>query len=358
MRRRGSLRAEFVLLGVLAWARLSAQDPHFSQVQDVPMLLNPAFTAAFDSYRASVNYRTQWRAVTTPFITLAASYEQQIDLTPWQKEKSKRVRIYHPSRTKPCVGIQLLTDKAGDGNYKTTLALLTVAKSVQLNAKNTLGAGLQGGVVQHSINTGALLWPDQFDGTAYASSLPSGETFGPQRLLHGDFSAGMVWAHGDLNAHVNAKHSPTWVASAAVYHVNRARHSFFANSRGRDYMKLVLHSRARFELPGGHTAILPDVTFSQQGKQQELLVGAMFGYRIGESAKFTAYQKSTEFLLGLHYRSKDALILNCLLEFDQLAIGFSYDATVSQLREPARTGGGIEVMVRYSASHVYLYQNK
>ncbi|MGL5890792.1 MAG: PorP/SprF family type IX secretion system membrane protein, partial [Bacteroidia bacterium] len=238
---------------------LKAQDPHFSQYCEAPMLLNPALTAVFDNYRASANYRTQWRGITTPYTTLAASFEMKLDQTPWTKEKSKRVEIYHQSLNKLCAGVQFLTDKAGDGSYKSTLVLLALSKSVQLNKTNSLTLGLQGGVVQRSVNNAAFLWPDQFNGSVYSSSLPTGESFAGDRYTQADFSAGLLWSHGYETSQLKRLRSPKWTAGAALQHLNRARHSFFTAGNGREIMKLTLHSRFEIPLPGNRAALLPEI---------------------------------------------------------------------------------------------------
>src|ERR1035437_760607 len=56
-----------------------AQDPHFSQFFDAPLLRNPALAGIFDGdVRVQGVYRNQWSSVTTPYVTgsLNAEYKQ------------------------------------------------------------------------------------------------------------------------------------------------------------------------------------------------------------------------------------------------------------------------------------------
>ena len=70
-----------VLAGLLAPAgyRLAAQDLHFSQFYENPILRNPALTGIFSGdYKAGVNYRTQWDDISVPFQTMTATFETRI----------------------------------------------------------------------------------------------------------------------------------------------------------------------------------------------------------------------------------------------------------------------------------------
>ncbi len=57
-----------------------AQDIHFSQFNETPVLLNPAMSCtAFDT-RIIANYRNQWASVTSPFQTYGISIEKQLNI--------------------------------------------------------------------------------------------------------------------------------------------------------------------------------------------------------------------------------------------------------------------------------------
>ena len=77
-------RAGLIVALALSTQTVQAQDVHFTQFDATPMIVNPAFTGAFNgSWRASGIYRNQWRSVTVPFVTYAASFDAPIlqDLT-------------------------------------------------------------------------------------------------------------------------------------------------------------------------------------------------------------------------------------------------------------------------------------
>ena len=55
-----------------------AQDIHFSQYRETPMLINPAQTALNKDVRIILNYKDQWRSFVSPYKTFAFSGEMKI----------------------------------------------------------------------------------------------------------------------------------------------------------------------------------------------------------------------------------------------------------------------------------------
>ena len=57
---------------------LWAQDLHFSQVDQIPLLVNPALTGSEAQIRAGINYRNQWKSLASPFQTMAAGFDARL----------------------------------------------------------------------------------------------------------------------------------------------------------------------------------------------------------------------------------------------------------------------------------------
>src|SRR4249919_1609661 len=86
----------------------SAQDIHFSQYFSAPLTINPALTGGFaGDYRAGVNYRTQWGSVTVPYRTFDLYGDLNI---------GRRII----SRNFWAVGLNVISDRAGDGDLSVT----------------------------------------------------------------------------------------------------------------------------------------------------------------------------------------------------------------------------------------------
>jgi type IX secretion system PorP/SprF family membrane protein len=120
---------------------MESQDMHFSQYEEAPMMLNPALTSAFHSFRGSVNYKTQWKSVSVPYQTVGASFEMKLNSSAWKKENSGKVNVYHRSMDRMGAGLSFFSDRAGDGNLQLFQVHLSLASTIPLNAMNVLAIG-------------------------------------------------------------------------------------------------------------------------------------------------------------------------------------------------------------------------
>ena len=146
-------RASLIAALALTVQTSQAQDVHFTQFTASPLIVNPAFTGNFSGqWRASAIYRDQWRSVTSPFQTYAASFDAPIvnDLT---------IDDYLAG------GIQMYNDRAGDGNLSNLSALASIAyhKFLGKNVDKVLSVGFQGGYTQKSIDLSRLYFGNEFD---------------------------------------------------------------------------------------------------------------------------------------------------------------------------------------------------
>ena len=64
----------FIIIFLFATKKVSAQDIHWSQINNNPIFQNPANTGNFEGdFRFVGNYKDQWRSVTVPFTTFSIS---------------------------------------------------------------------------------------------------------------------------------------------------------------------------------------------------------------------------------------------------------------------------------------------
>jgi len=145
--------------------KLKAQDVHFSQFSETPLLINPAQTALNNNIRIIMNYRNQWRSVATPFVTSAVSGE---------------FAIHHKRNNDNYlgIGVQALSDKGGDTKIGTNLVQLSLSGIIKVADNNRLSLGLIGGIGQRTINTANLQWGSQYDmgNYSYNSNINAGES--------------------------------------------------------------------------------------------------------------------------------------------------------------------------------------
>jgi type IX secretion system PorP/SprF family membrane protein len=324
-------------------AELRAQDLHFSQFYMSPLTQNPAMAGANYDMQAIVNYKDQWQSVTTPYKTLAASFDMRLT------NKKARKGFW-------AAGINIFNDQAGDAQMSLLQANLNVAYHIHLDGYNTLGAGVQGGFAQRSINFGALQWGNQYNGMAYDPGLGSGEALKSSlTATYMDLGAGIVWAYANTSGSKNVtdNHDLKINLGASVFHPQEPKYSFFKDGE-KLYAKFVLHGDALISVPGSSLAIVPGLMYYRQGSAQEIYAGSMLRFKFKQDSKYTGFHKGAAMSVGAYYREGDGVAAALLLEYSNYAIGFSYDINSSLLKTASSFRGGMEISLRFVTPNPFL----
>jgi type IX secretion system PorP/SprF family membrane protein len=337
---------------------LKSQDLHFSQFNENPALLNPALTGG-NGIRASINYKNQWRSVTTPFKTYAASFEMRSGAKKKKKENADFGLITTTEVPKAFfgAGISIFRDKAGDGNMGLTQVNLSLASFVPTGKKSYFSLGLQAGSVQRRLENSSFIFPNQFNGGAYDSNLESGENFRSETFRHFDFAGGVQWQYLDENRGIKYHKERRAQLGFSVYHINQAKQKYLVSITDVVLMKYVTHGNFLFTIPNSRTALAPSYLVQLQGPYTEITAGVLLKYYMKNDTKYTGYVKRNALGFGAYYRNADALIIASLLEWkEQYALGLSYDLNVSSLSKASRLRGGMEITLRYNVANAFLYQ--
>jgi type IX secretion system PorP/SprF family membrane protein len=311
-----------------------AQDIHFSQYNMSPLTLNPSLAGAAFEKQGLMNYKDQWSSITSSYRLLAASYDMRFD-------KKKKQNGFWAG------GLNFFSDKAGDSKMGALLVNLTAAYHLHLNEFNTLGAGMQEGFGQRSINYNSLQSGSQFDGYAYNPGLPLGETFDRSSFTYADMAAGIVWTYnntaGDIK--ITDNHDLKANAGFSIFHINQPDYSFY-NGNEKLKPKYVLHGNALLSVPNTNVAFVPGFMYCMQGSLKELFLGSLIRYKLMQDSKYTGTNKGAAFSLGAFVRAKDAIVASMLLEYSNYAIGMSYDINTSRLIAASDSRGGFELTLR------------
>lgn len=328
-----------VLVFTLGMAGVSqGQDIHFSQFDMAPLQQNPALAGALYGVQATINYKDQWRTIGAPYKTFAVGYDMRMT-------KKRNTNGYL------ALGFHVFNDKAGDSNMGTTQGNFTLGYHVKLDEYNTLGAAIQPGFFQRSIDFGGLQWGNQFDGMHYDATINSGEMQGSQAFTKYDLGAGLLWSFNntDGDIHVTDNHDLNAHAGVALYHITTPKYSFL-NSSEELYMKFVVHGGLTKSLGDSKVAINPGFFYYRQGPAQEIYFGTLFRFLLTQDSKFTGFKSASAFYLGGYYRTRDAITLRMLYEYAGWGFGVSYDVNTSSLKEATSTRGGLELSLRLVTS--------
>lgn len=335
---------------------LKAQDLHFSQYTQTPSLINPALTGASTVVRASVIYKDQWRSITVPYKTYGASFEMKFKASNWDKADKFKTKIYKKSFSRMAGGLSFYSDKAGDGNMGTTQANLSLATFVPTTKYSSLSVGLQASVVQKSVDVSKLVFPNQYGVTGYDQNISNREDYAAQNFIYPDFAGGINWSYGYNERAIGANTERRANIGAAVYHINRPKQIYLDDSKERLNSKYILHADMLFGIRNSNVALVPSFITTIQGPSLEMIEGFMVKYYFKEDSKYTGIIKRSGLGFGISYRNQDAAILNCLLEYENYAVGVSYDLNTSRLTQATTGRGGPEIFIRFVTPNPFLYQ--
>jgi type IX secretion system PorP/SprF family membrane protein len=323
------LAGSFLYTGYSAFA----QDLHFSQFMNSPHVTNPANVGFIPDgdYRLGMNYRNQWSAVmSVPYKTMSAFADMQLmqnqENTGWLG-----------------LGGVILRDVAGSGNLTSTKIYGSVAYHQMVNAGSLLSMGFNVGWANKQINASNLKFPDQFDGKFFDSHLPTSVILDENNINYLDMQVGMNYAYfPDDRTYLNAGFS--------AMHINRARESFFDAQPGIDNRIPVRYTgflNGSFKV-SDMLIVNPNVYYSMQAKSWEAVGGLNAHYNLsGDGEKIL--------IGGLYYRHKDAVIPMLGLGYKDYTFTFTYDATISSLRDYNNTRGAFEFsIIKQGAVDKYL----
>jgi type IX secretion system PorP/SprF family membrane protein len=330
------MKKEFLLLASLSIsAYVLAQDIHFTQVSEIPLLVNPALTGVFNgTTRAGMSYRNQWAGYDKAFTTLAASADFHL-----LQGKGKAGEMG--------AGGYLYRDASATNALQTTQVVLSVSSIRKLNNNNKLSAGIQFGFYQRRLNVNQLSWDNQYDGAGFNTALPSGETNLNTRFIRPDFTAGINWHYGSSERTITSNDEKLIDAGISLYHIARPDQSFLTVQKDPLAFRITFFSRASLSVKNTNLAIQPALFLAQQDAHTEILVQTLLRYQLKATSVFTGRIKSAYVSMGLGYRVKDALQTLFLMNLGDYALGFSYDMRLPGLGSTAVTSGGPEITLRF-----------
>lgn len=330
------------LLFFLLFTFLRGQDIHWSQPSGALLYQNPSFMGINGKYSANLNFKDQWNAANGTYRTYGFSGDYRLSA------ESKQTQVYG--------GLVIYKDATADRLYQTNAIALNLACLVPIDEKSKFGAGISYGFAQNSLNKDKFSWGNQFDGQAYNSTLSTGENDNKLNNSYTDINAGVSYIYQEKNGTVSNNSPDMFLAGYSVSHLNKPDISLTGN----EYKLPVKHTLMLSCIASmrENRAIKPTLLIQIQGKMLNIVGGNLWRFEIGQISKYTGIRKASVFSAGLLYRFKDALIPTIELEKSNLAIGMSYDVTLSKLSGGTKYRGGLEIYLRLKAVDSYLYKDK
>jgi type IX secretion system PorP/SprF family membrane protein len=290
---------------------ISAQDAQFSQYYASPLLIAPSFAGNSLGSRAFVSYRDQWAKLPGSFLT----YSVGIDHNFYAINSG--------------IGLVFLRDVMGSAKYGMTQIKGLYSYRFNINDDWRIRPGISFSYSQRSIKYSSTIFPDQISETGTSSSSVEQDT--------------KPYYYFDAGSSVVLYNRRMWFGLTAD-HLLRPNASTTRRDESRIPIQWSQFGGINFGLRNnvGRTpeVISMNYMFKMSEGYYQLDIGANW-YR-------------APLLLGVGWRglpskdhpSYDALIFTVGVAFNNIAIGYSYDFTVSNLG-PA-TGGSHEITVSFS----------
>ncbi len=325
-----------ILLGVCAalvfTTSAKAQDPHFTQYFASPLTLNPALTGLTQAdIRLAANYRNQWGSVSpNPYTTGTISY----DMATMKGALNNGDALG--------IGVLGLFDRSGLGGLQNITVGLSVAyhKALGYEKRHTLSIGIQGALVQKSIDFSSLKFEDQFDFATGGTPYTTGENVANADLTYPDFNAGLMYS-GRVNEHATA------YIGFSYYHLTQPVESFLNGNHQ-------IHSRYTGYLGGSfdlneNIVLYASGLYQSQASASEFMAGAAVGFVLNPGHD-NEFSRNTVLYLGGWYRYGDALSPYIAFEWSKMKLGVSYDANLSSFAPATGGNGGYEVSLIFNGA--------
>ncbi len=312
-----------LLFSLLSLQSAFSQNLHFSQFYNSPSLTNPANTGFIPDgdFRIGMNYRNQWSSVMAlPYKTMSVFGDVQV-----MKNRYETGWLG--------LGGMILKDVAGAGNLSSTKAYGSIAYHQMLEAGSLISLGFNVGLANKNINVSGLKFPDQFDGKFFDNKIPTSIVLAKNNITYFDMQVGMNYAYFPVSTvYLNAGFS--------AHHINKPRESFFNPSPLIDNTIPIRYTgflNGSFKM-NDSWIVNPNAYFSLQANSYEIVGGMNAHYNLtGDGENIL--------IGGIYYRHKDAIIPTVGFGHKDIVFTFTYDATISTLKNYNNTRGAFEISI-------------
>jgi type IX secretion system PorP/SprF family membrane protein len=285
----------------IATSKALAQDPVFTQWENMPLYFNPALTGNFDGVlRFRAIYRDQWGS-----ILKGLSYKTSAI--------SADYKFSGGSARKISVGAFGTLDKAGSLNSSNKA--INFSTSVIQNLGNpdhshhSIALGLNVGLANQKIDVDNLQWPG-------GGGTPPTDIKG--KINFTDVSAGLLWQYRS-STHFSFQ------LGSALHHLNQPNVSFYKDGVVRLYHRFNLHGNVEIPL-APKLSMVPSFLFSSQGPSEQLLFGFNSKYYLKSlNPNFVQLGLFAKASNNYNGRAINVYVLSAAVELNSILFGFSLD---------------------------------
>ncbi len=320
------------------------QDQHFTQFYASPLTLNPSLSGAFSGrYRLAMLYRDQWRNVLdNPYVTMGAALDMRFGLDSRRKQTNDSFGA----------GVQFFSDRVPSIDFATNQINLSGAFHKSLSKANNqfLSIGAQVGIAQRNINYERINFGDQFNGNDGYTE-PTSEILPENNFSYGDIGVGLHYSYAP-------RKSVGVFAGVAMHHVLEPQVSFFIDRNDNDGVefngdntllrKYTAHLGLQIPI-GERVQILPRGLVHLQGSHLVANAGSNVRFLVNDINGIALHVGGWARAVGNEDNSfaMNVAVAMLGLEFNNVLVGFSYDANLDYLNFTNRRQGAFEISIAF-----------
>jgi type IX secretion system PorP/SprF family membrane protein len=313
----------FFLMRMLSFG----QGVHFSEFRLLPNVINPAFTGFFEGdVRAGLVYRNQSPTYDNAFNTLGFGLDFSL-----LKQKSPSSIIG--------LGLHGYYDRAGSVRFTDNTLMLNFSYTQVLDKlyKYYLSFGMQTGVAFRSIDLSRATLDENFNGF---DGFYEGQVTEPGILSRNSYFklgiGALFFAQPLENFNI--------FVGGGIFDLTRSDLSFYQDVRFEQPKRFTLQYGSEIRV-NKQISLMPGFYMQMQQPHSEYVIGMMMQYKILSKNNSTLEKYAIG--LGANYRIRDAVIITTQLHYKLWKMNFSYDISVSKIRQITKTVGAIEIALIY-----------
>jgi type IX secretion system PorP/SprF family membrane protein len=284
-----------------------AQDAHWTQLNTLRSIQNPAENGKDSALDVSLAYRNQWSSLMNAFSTVGLNVNTNL-----------------PKGFG--VGLTVLDDRAGSAGWHQSSAYLNGSYGVNVKRVH-LRAGLGVGFQQHSFDPTKAIFPDQIGNDLTIN--PTVMQFSTSPQASGFFASyGFYSSIPVLGKFLELGFNHDNFLNPSLSFLGHP--GYYTTGRWNAFVTYPVNI-------GSFYTLKPYVSHMKQAEIEQTLIGSNISYRKG----------SNTFFGGLGYRLQNAITAQVGAEWKQFRAGIAYDYTVGSLSQNAPNTNGFEFMIGY-----------
>ena len=306
-----------------------AQDLHYSQFYNAPLVVNPALTGIFKGdKRVSISLRDQWRSVPVPWSTFTLGYDQKVYL-------DKNPSLF--------LGLGGFFNYDQQGDSKLNLGSINLSGSISkiISSKHIVTGGLTLGYANKGYNTDALTWDNQFSNGTFNAGTASGESFNFERIGYIETALG-------LNYRYQKSTRTKMDIGVGAWHLTTPEDQFYNRSNVQELpIRLSIYGIGNVKL-ADKIDLEVDLMVQDQASYEEIIFGAYLDFYLDQDR---GEEKNLH--IGAGYRTSGAIYPKIALEWQKrFFVALSYDIDLSDFNQHTNYRGGPEIHFNYLITDV------